>query len=197
MNSDATHYNDNLILDQHDQGSGNNNNIVIEAWMRKEQWFIVSVYKPPPANVNVFISELSQMWDQLYHESDNIILFDTGLSDFHKIICVCTKVYVPWEVPRKIVYRCFKSFDENKYKEDISMTPFHVSYIFDDTDDVVLSHNKLLSDVVDIHAPLKQRMLKKDKCSIYELKTEKGTIPKKSTHKSVLGLKKLTKLGSK
>ncbi len=89
------------------------------------------------------------------------VVFDTGLSDFHKIICVCTKVYVPHEVPRKIVYRSFKSFDENKYKEDISMTPLNVSYIFDDTDDVVWYHNKLLSDV-DIHAPLKQRMLKKD-----------------------------------
>ncbi len=176
---------------------------------------------PPPANVNVCISELSQMCDQLYCESDNIILigdmninmqgkvselhdlcdlynlknivkeptcfksqdnpslievilvakprhlhetvvFDTGLSDFHNIICVCTKVYVPWEVPTKIVYRSFKSFDENKYIEDISIIPFHVLYIFDDTDDVVWCHNKLLSDVVDIHAPLKQRILKKD-----------------------------------
>ncbi len=46
--------------------------VVIEVWLRKEKWFIVSVYKPPPANV--FISELSQMCDQLYCESDNIIL---------------------------------------------------------------------------------------------------------------------------
>ncbi len=89
------------------------------------------------------------------------VVFDTGLSDFHNIICVCTKVYVPWEVPRKIVYKSFKSFDENKYKEDISMTPFHVSYVFDDPDDVVGCHNKLLSDVVDIYAPLKQKMLKR------------------------------------
>ncbi len=33
--------------------------VVIEVWLRKEKWFIVSVYKPPPTNVNVFISELS------------------------------------------------------------------------------------------------------------------------------------------
>ena len=65
-------------------------------------------------------------------------------------------------MPRKIVYRSFKSFDESKYNEDISMTPFHVSYIFDDPDDVVWCHNKLLSDVVDSHAPLELRMLKKD-----------------------------------
>ncbi len=90
------------------------------------------------------------------------VVFDTGLIDFHKIICVCTKVYVPWEGPRQIVYRSFKSFDENKYKEDISMIPFRASYIFDDIDDVVGCHNKLLSDVVDIYAPLKQRMLQKD-----------------------------------
>ncbi len=76
------------------------------------------------------------------------------------------------------------------------MTLFHVSYIFDDTDDVVWCHNKLLSDVVDIHAPLNHRMLKSDKCFIYELQTEKGTIQKKLTQKSLCGFKKLTKLGS-
>ncbi len=88
------------------------------------------------------------------------VVFDTGLSD--SIICVCTKVYVPLDVPRQIVYRSFKSFDENKYKEDISMIPFHVLYIFDNTDDVVWCHIKRLSDIIEIHAPLKQRMLKKD-----------------------------------
>jgi hypothetical protein len=56
------------------------------------------------------------------------------------------------------VYISFKNFHESKYKEDVSMTPFHVSYIFDDPDDVVWCHNKLLNDVVDSHAPLKERI---------------------------------------
>ncbi len=99
--------------------------------------------------------------------------------------------YVPWGVPRIIVCRSFKSFDENKYKDDISMTPFHVSYTFNDTDEVVWCHNKLLGDVVDIHALLKQRMLKKDSVPYM-----KDTIQTKSTQKSLLGFKTFIILGS-
>ncbi len=66
------------------------------------------------------------------------VVFDIGLSDFHKIICVCVqRCMYHWKVPRNILYRSFKSFDKNKYKEEISIIHFHVSYIFDDTDDVV------------------------------------------------------------
>ncbi len=48
------------------------------------------------------------------------VVFDMGLSDFHKIICVWTKVYVPWEVPRKIVHKSFKSFDEKSIKKTLA-----------------------------------------------------------------------------
>ena len=94
-----------------------------------------------------------------FHET---LVFDTGLSDFHMMICACTKMFAPQIVPRKIVYRSYKTFDEEKYKQDVGMIPFHISYIFDDTDDIVWTHNKLLSDVIDCHAPLKKRTLQKD-----------------------------------
>ncbi len=42
------------------------------------------------------------------------------------------------------------------------MTSFHVSYIFDDLDDVVWCRNKLLRDVDDSHASLKKRTLTTD-----------------------------------
>ncbi len=34
------------------------------------------MYKAPPGNVNVFISDLSQVCDRLLRESENIILID-------------------------------------------------------------------------------------------------------------------------
>ena len=201
--------------------NSNSQYIVIELRLRKEKWFVISVYKPPPVKDDVFMSELSQICDYIYRESDNVILigdmninmnvegnvlsdlctiydmknlvkeptcfksqlnpslidvilvakpkrfypsliFDTGLSDFHKMICVCTKMYAPQDVQKKIVYRSFKNFDEELYKADVAMTPFHIAYIFDDIDDVVWCHNKMLSDVIESHAPLKHRTLKKE-----------------------------------
>ncbi len=195
--------------------------ITLEVWLKKEKWFIVSVYKPPPAKEACFIRELSMLCELLYKESENILImgdmnidmktdrnklqdvcdqydlknvitgttcfksrtnpslidvilvskpkryhksthFDTGLSDFHEMICICTKVHAPQCVPRNIVYRSFKNFNEKDYVNDVSMIPFHVSYVFDDTDDVVWFHDKLLYDVVESHAPLKRRRLKKE-----------------------------------
>ncbi len=60
-------------------------------------------YQDNPSLINVILVAKPRH----LHET---VVFDTGLSDFHKIICVCTKVYVPWEVPRKIVYRSFNNF---------------------------------------------------------------------------------------
>ncbi len=85
---------------------------MIEVWLRKEKCFIVSVYKPPPANVNVFISKLSQMCDQLYRESDNIILIGEininmkcKVSELHDLCDLYNLKYIVKEPT------CFKSQD--------------------------------------------------------------------------------------
>ena len=78
----------------------------------------------------------------------------TGLSDFHNLVGFSTKMQVPRPKLSHIVYRSYKSFDEELYKRDVSYAPFHVSEIFDDVDDVYWFNECLLSGIVNEHAPL-------------------------------------------
>ena len=94
-----------------------------------------------------------------FHES---LVFDTGLSDFHHMICCCTKLFAPKRAPRKIKYRSMKKFQEEAYKKEIDRAPFHVSEIFDDVDDVIWFRHKMVEDVINHHAPLKQKYLRKE-----------------------------------
>jgi len=196
--------------------------IVIEAWFKKDKWFMVSVYKPPPVNEECFINELSMMCEKLLMESSDIIImgdmnidmkhgiknglidfcemyefknvvnvptcfksltneslldvilvsrpqrfhesmvFDTGLSDFHRMVNICTKMHAPRKLPRKIFYRSFKKFDESEFKRDVGNIPVGICQIFDDVDDIAWCHEKLLSEVIEDHAPLKRKFLKKE-----------------------------------
>jgi len=84
-----------------------------------------------------------------------------GLSDFHNLVCAATRMHAPQTVQRKLIYRSFKRFDETKFTNDLKLAPFHVCDIFDDTDDVMWSFNYLLTEVVDYHAPVKIKILRK------------------------------------
>lgn len=44
----------------------------------------------------------------------------------------------------------------NEFATDLALTPFHVASIFDDVDNQAWAFTKLLTDVIDIHAPVKQ-----------------------------------------
>ena len=85
----------------------------------------------------------------------------TGISDFHNLVCAATKLHKPHEVARQITYRWFKKFDEVLYTKDLESAPLHVSGIFDDVDDQLWFHNALLTNVIDSHAPLKSRVIKR------------------------------------
>ena len=201
---------------------GSSQYIIIELWLKKQRWFVVSIYKPPSVKNSIFIEELGLVCEQLLRDSSNLVLigdmnidmkqtvnnqllsfcdnyglknivekptcfksrdkeslidvilvsqpkrlnetlvFDTGLSDFHRLICTSTKLHAPKRVPRNIVYRSFRNFDEVSYKEDIEKIPFHISKVFDDIDDITWCHEHLLLDIVNTHAPLKHRTLQRD-----------------------------------
>ena len=84
-----------------------------------------------------------------------------GVSDFHNIVCAATKMKCPRFIPQLIKYRSYKNFNESKYVEDLSNAPFHVSTVFDDVDDTMWFQNRLLTDVVEMHAPSKQKLIKR------------------------------------
>ena len=90
----------------------------------------------------------------------NCINIDTGISDFHNLTGVISKLHAPQANRRRITYRSMKHFDHEDFNRDLSNVPFHVCDIFDDVDDIAWAQQHLLSSVINIHAPLKQRYLR-------------------------------------
>ena len=43
---------------------------------------------------------------------------------------------------------------------DIGQVPFHAAYVFGDVDDIYWAHEWLLNEVINIHAPVKERVSK-------------------------------------
>ena len=85
----------------------------------------------------------------------NVTVIDCELSDCHRMVLWATKLKAPVKTNRTIFYRTLKHFDEKKYQKDLSIAPFHVSEIFDSADDSYWFCNKLLTNVINEHAPLK------------------------------------------
>ena len=84
-----------------------------------------------------------------------------GISDFHNLVCAATKMFAPKDYKRKIIYRSYKKFDNDTFVSDLSYVPFDICNIFDNVDDVMWAYNLLLNDIVNLHAPVKSRILRK------------------------------------
>ena len=90
----------------------------------------------------------------------SVLNFDCGLSDYHNVIAVSTKISFPKRPPVVKYYRSFKKFDEKAFLSDIQNAPFQVVDIFTDINDAYWAFDYLLRDVVDQHAPLKKKFIK-------------------------------------
>ena len=66
-----------------------------------------------------------------------------------------------------IVYRSYKHFDEIAYKKDMADIPHHVGEVFDDIDDRCWFTQKLISSVINEHAPMKKRNQWKSQCLLW------------------------------
>jgi len=208
--------------------------LCLEMHIRKEKWFIVSVYRLPGANFASFVESLSLILDKILSESKmiNIIgdvnvnmnaddnksnimkdlvssyslsnlideptcfkgdtpsLIDVilvsnryrygkclnstcGLSDFHNLIACCTKIKLPKPKVKTIYYRSYKHFTAEDFRADIARIPFQIVELFDDVNDKYWAFSSLIDDVVDTHAPLKKKFLKKENCAHMNSKLRK------------------------
>ena len=93
----------------------------------------------------------------------NSFNFDCGLSDCHNMIGILVKGKAPFVPNEKVQYRSFKDFNEADFNADVQNIPFHISYVFDDPDDVYWAHEYLLKEVIDEHVPMKERRSKTNK----------------------------------
>ena len=83
-----------------------------------------------------------------------------GVSDCHNIVCAATKLNATRVIPRKITYRSYRKFNDDVFVKELGNTPFQVCEIFDDSDDQMWMYSKLVSDVLNEHAPVKHRTVK-------------------------------------
>ncbi len=74
-------------------------------------------------------------------------------------MCIASKVTLPPQRNRHIMYRSYKKFDRDRYIKDIDNIPFYVSEVFDCIDDAYWFCNELLRNVVEDHAPIKPRII--------------------------------------
>ena len=110
-------------------------------------------FKGQPSLIDVVITNVPKRFQKS-------ISVDTGLRDFHKMVCVCTKLHVPQQKTTTITYRSYTNFHREDYLYDLCTAPFHVSEIFDDIEDAYSFWDTLMRGIVDEHAPLKQRKIK-------------------------------------
>ena len=77
------------------------------------------------------------------------------LSD-HSLVYAIMRTSAPPPRSRKIMCRSFKNYNRDEFANDLALVPFHGASIFDHVDDQAWAFTKLLTDVIDIHAPVKQ-----------------------------------------
>ena len=63
----------------------------------------------------------------------------------------------------RIQYQSFKDFDEKRFREDVGQIPLDADYIFDDVDDTGWALEWPLTDVINKHAPIEERVTKSRK----------------------------------
>ena len=99
--------------------------------------------------------------------------------------CV-TRLHMPRQMPHKITYRTYKKFDNSVFKQEIQQIPFHVCDIFDDIDDQSWAYNKLVCNVLDEHAPIKTKIIKKNQVPYMNSKLRKEMYHRNKLKKSIL-----------
>ena len=88
-------------------------------------------------------------------------VFDLDLSD-HKLVYTIMRTHCPRRRRRIVIKRRFKNYVSESFCEDVSRIPFYVASVFDDIDDICWAWTKLLSDVVEDHAPIKRSTVRRE-----------------------------------
>ena len=95
------------------------------------------------------------------HKFGTCLNTDIGLSDFHNIIGCSLKMNVPIRIKKIIHYRSYRHFDTDQFQEDLRNLPFDHCLSHDDVNEQMNVFHDIYSEVVNKHAPLKHKTIKK------------------------------------
>ena len=87
--------------------------------------------------------------------------------DFLGLVCATIGVAIRGAAAKvaeqRTKYRSFKNFYQNVFIDDVCRIPFHVVYVCDDVDDIYWAHERMLTEVINEHASIKERKRKAKK----------------------------------
>ena len=102
----------------------------------------------------------------------------TGISYVHNLIACSTKMHVPRNGNKNITNRSYKHFNKDSFKYDMDTAPFYVGNIFDDVDDIFWFNHTLIQDIINGHAPMKQKKTVKQPVPFMNSKLRKACLHK-------------------
>ena len=86
----------------------------------------------------------------------NADIFETGLSDFHKLTFTVPKQHFPKQKPRVVIHRQYKSFCNDYFRIELENTLLKYDFNNIDYDNFI----KTFLTVLDKHAPIKKKYLR-------------------------------------
>ena len=87
-------------------------------------------------------------------------IIENGLSDVHHMIFGVFANCRFQNKARFVTYRSYKSFDTEKFNDDVAAAPFYVGGLFDNMDDKYWFFQHLLLNVLNEHAPVKTKRVR-------------------------------------
>ena len=78
-------------------------------------YFLPTCFKNPsnPSCIDLFLTNNANCFQKSS-------VFETGLSDFHKLIVTVMKSHIPKQQPKIIKYRNYKGFNETKFRSELT-----------------------------------------------------------------------------
>ena len=111
-----------------------------------------------PTNVlNCVKTRISQEGNCCYSSKDRLVITRVVITDVSLSRMYNKKNKLKPKPKGRKVYRCFKNLDEKRLQNDIASAPLHVADIVDDIDDVCWAQEKLLTEIIDEHIPIRER----------------------------------------
>ena len=85
-------------------------------------------------------------------------MFETGLSDFHKLVVTVLKSTFPKSPPKVITYRSYKSFSNDLFRDDLNSLLSKENMTLDFTS--LASFTKIFIDTLNKHALTKKKYIR-------------------------------------
>ena len=137
-------------------------------WLHLQNIFNLSQLVKHPTRVT---KSSATLIDHVYTNQPNhvksVAVRNCSISDHYP---VCISYHRKFGKTKKqhheyITYRAMKNFDENLFLEDLEKSPFDNIHAFDDPDESLLFFMNTFSDVLNKHAPLRIKRVKRAKQS--------------------------------